>query len=202
MDKPIRLDQWPPQGLVKLYTLQGPEPVEALRRHGVMYGPDVSQMPESDDPQSPIGVCLKDSYAWMRAQMQHRLPHFSGHYPLWAWPRRSNLRQLRKVSPANSFWITARVPVSRILASDYMAWHSILNQGAITKTEEEWDAFYPTIGPHLPLDLAQATWPLVFDLKACQSLWGETSPKSHVQLCVDGLYAQDILSIKPLKGCL
>lgn len=194
----------PPGTLMRVWTFQEHKALDELKTHGQFHScfqPDTGSDGSLDDP------AWNRAHHWMHEQMSRLVPDFSGQYPVWAWPKRPNLRLCRRLWPRQSLWlIAADVPAQRILASDYDLWHIPLNGGRITKSAAE-DADLDAAG-------AAATWgwEKVFDIgflhpdprvsrgrsQGYVADWIGGSSSVIVQLCVDGIRLPEVRSIRPL----
>ena len=101
------------------------------------------------------------------------------------------------MNPANTL-ISARVPTSRILASDFHAWHAVLNRRAVCHSEAEWLALYPTDEAPLSREVMEKTWEKIFDLETPNSFLSNGGKQVAAQLCVDRIYLSEILHTKPI----
>jgi hypothetical protein len=103
---------------------------EQLRSTGRV-GPDAAHVRGSEVSSPEFAA----AYDWMRWQMHRRIDGYTGRYPMWLWARirRYDLTSLVRHSAAEfpgQVLLTLRVPAGRVVLSDFMAWHSVLNGGA------------------------------------------------------------------------
>jgi hypothetical protein len=170
------------QSHIRVYTYQGEEAYQEYLRNGYLAGN--SEHLEKDCE-------WLDAYDWMKGQMARRIPAYSGDYPVWAWAKRpSAKRKTYKTMADSKYRFTAIVPVERVLPSDYDLWHSPLNGFAVTKTEAEFDSFHGDPKP---------SWESIFDFSPYkdqeQIRWQGMGNRRQIQLCVDRIYAQEIVQI-------
>lgn len=85
---------------------------------------------------------FKPAYKWMVAQMEARGIRTLGHSPFWAWHEKPDLRQAAHLpSKTRGCRLKLVVPRSLILFSDFLGWHSVLNNNYYPLEEEipEWE---------------------------------------------------------------
>lgn len=180
-----KFESLPPQSLVRVYTLQGDEAMDNLSRDGYLSGD--SQHIEQDGD-------WKEAYAWMRSQMEKRIPDFSGDYPIWTWLKRpsSKPKPCRYRGTGENNRVIALVPKSRILLSDYDLWHSPLNNSPIYRTEPDFDLDALRDDP-------RSTWEQIFSfpLRSREEIyWLGSMNGLRVQGCVDRIYSHEIVSTR------
>ncbi|MEG3614655.1 DUF3841 domain-containing protein [Isoptericola haloaureus] len=185
-------------GMLTLVTLQSREAYQVLARDGVLCGD-----PMLGDPD------FSEAYGWMAEQMRHRLPT-TGNGMLWAWartPRTAVVEHARQVP--GSVLLTLRVARDRVLLSDYIDWHQVLNRciniaplpGETDaewgrRFDVEWDAWdertrcFDRVALALwPLDLRaeiEASWEAIFDLATIP-------PHRSLQATVHELTERDVV---------
>ena len=161
---------------MKLYTVQGLTHWDESTRKGSLTGGTSLQHVDPD---------WHPAYNWMREQMRRRLGAVSGDYPVWAWPWEAYESRFEP----DSRWGTVGedmvvlgfdVPEARVLTSDFMAWHQVLNNDLIG----EEDVF--TEAEKL------ASWDRIFDPA---QLKGWTDGKS-LQACVDRVRLDEIFFVR------
>jgi hypothetical protein len=155
---------------VRLWSIQEPTVWDCLQRDGVL----------SVDPNC-IDPSYLPAYDWLRDQMAGRVPGYTGCYPWWAWHQpKPDLRSWpgRSHYPGGlSVRLELAVPTERVLLSDYMAWHAVLNHHFLGLTDgegEAWDAELAMCGidqylPTLPdpwNGWMRRSWERIFDLDA------------------------------------
>lgn len=182
-----------PEELIRIYTYQSPGAWVASQERGYLTGSHGHDLDEFWD----------HSYEWMREAMAKRIPNFSGDLPVWAWPKRSSGKKTHK-DPYTR--ITALVPRKRILASCYDLWHMHLNGGFISTSdaeEKDYDARWPKrIQPGTdPIHdvWMRKNWDLVFDIREARQgyMLENYGFLERIQLCVDRIYVNEVVEIKP-----
>lgn len=170
--------------LIPVWTHQTYQVLDTLRSDGVIFGP-----PEFSMFSSP--------YTYMCQQMRERMPSYSGRLPIWAWMR--GFSQVKDISgwdlsserEHDEVVIKARVPKSRILASDFNLWHNVLNRGPIHWNDDS---------DHWNDEQIKQSWSKIFDLSPRSKVERDWYGKlTEVQLCLDGLYLSEIVSVKTLR---
>jgi hypothetical protein len=189
--------------MIKVWTIQSLEAWQELQQTGVLYG-----------NQKFINLDFINSYNWILQQMQKRLNNFSGNYPIWVWIKpKPDLRHTGYVTKGRkAVRLELLISEDRILKSDYDAWHCVLNEWYLSLTDKESDMFdyelerreikYPLFLKKLPDDLKQQvidSWERIFDLDLIKNTeWCST--KQYIQGVVDGIYLNDVVSIKEFIG--
>ena len=145
------------------------------------------------------------AYAWMRAQMAQRLPHYAGHWPWWAWARppagrsRPDLRArwaYHNGWPAGTACVRLGldVPDAEVLLSDFDMWHAVLNNSPLVASDEAWDAIQA-----LPEDERQgareATWPGIFAVNEPPNPYWHGSDAPIIQACFEALRLADVREV-------
>lgn len=72
------------------------------------------------------------AYDWMRWQMASEVPDYGGGFPIWLWVRitRRDLigtLRARRRTTHDTYVVTVWVPRVRLLMTDFMGWHDVLN---------------------------------------------------------------------------
>jgi hypothetical protein len=184
----------PPERLVRIYSLQSAVAWQRAREVGYFTG-------EADH----VDEDFRHAYDWMREQMGERIPGYSGDYPVWAWIKRPNMRQWDRFDEPTVL-VVADVPRRRVLASDYHAWHTVLNNSYDTASEEEWDWIFsavPIPAPEPSLEAQRASWQKVFDLDdppIGSPAWKWRGAPDVVQLCIDRVSLDEIVRVTPVIG--
>ena len=176
---------------MRVWTFQNVQCIERLKRNGVLYGDDPSTFTDIDKE------LFQEPYFYMKKQMKQRIKNFSGNFPIWAYPRRPNIKKhcckIRN-SQFEQKLIIAEVPVKRILASDFDFWNNVINDFFISLDEQEFK--YYENNP----SMYKETWNRIFDLKTYkgkQAHWVGHG-KRIIQLCIDGLFFNEIIKINGL----
>lgn len=199
LDRYKDLINLPPDALIRIYTLQDKDGIEAAQERGFFKG----------EPGAIEEQWFLPAYRWMQAQMAARLPDFSGDLPVWAWAKRPIVRRKRNPDQRETRTrITALVPRRRILFSCFHDWHSCLNNSPVIQSNAEWDA-YERAYPLHNMSAAQkrdhqtyikSTWDKVFDLHNPReqeaSEWRGANQTVTPQLCIDRLYLDEVIATR------
>jgi len=154
--------------------------LQDLEREGVIYGSEThAEFPEP--------------YKWLVEQMKQRLSGFSGNYPIWAWPKRPDLRLERWScsEPGKSVLIEFEATPGTYLESEYGLWHNVLNNCAVCD-EHEFDSWHPHKQKNR--DGYQDTWVRIFDL-GYPLRNPEWFGSVDVQVTVDGLRKEQVRKV-------
>jgi hypothetical protein len=118
--------------VLRLWSLQAVPAWERLLKTGVLRG----------DGRRVEARTFRPAYRWLMEQMRERVDDYAGGFPVWAWYRpMPDLRCAGHAAPgAAQVRIELSVDASRVLLSDFDAWHFVLNRGYVTESEEEWEA--------------------------------------------------------------
>ena len=192
------------------YTVISGEALRVLRSVG-------SVRPES----VPIGgdQAIDDSfvaaYDWMRWQMHRHIQGYAGGFPIWVWARTSRrdlvstVNDMAGQSPGSAL-VTLRIPRERLLLTNYLTWHDVLNGNPSIPIEcvgcgtshcanascfDSWfDAWHHRWNAQMPQDADGAQlpwwcWPPPLQARLFDSWDGIRSlrPGSLVQGCVEHL---------------
>ncbi|RYD68580.1 MAG: DUF3841 domain-containing protein [Verrucomicrobiaceae bacterium] len=194
------------EGTVRVYSFQSVGAHEAAQARGYWTG-DLEYVEDDFDRQHGCG--WKFQYDWMRDQMRFRVPSYSGDYPVWAYLRRPNMRQT-PVFQSPTVKLVADVPRQRMLISDYDRWHTCLNNGYCADTEEEDEAVdrlraEKGFGRTARDAMSLKSWERIFDLSdisdPAKLAWMGGQP-NDLQACIDRIYPEEIVSIRPVTGRL
>jgi hypothetical protein len=137
--------------MVRLYSYQGQVAWDAAEKLGYWTGTLDHHVGDGDFGWGP-------AYEWMRQRMAERVPDFSGDYPMWGWIKRPSTKpKPRKYrGTSDNIRLTVQVPRSRIVFSDYDAWHAVLNRSLNCATEAEWDEWSEAYPWHWSMPLSDA----------------------------------------------
>ena len=148
---------------VRAWSVQEADAVRRARASGRLSGGSGACPWPADDP---LGC---RACGWMRDQMARRIPGFSGEWPVWAWAKRPSWRRPR---PGHVL-LSAVVPASRVLWSDYELWRAPPNGGPVVVDAAAWDAWSAEGGCPVA---AEATREACLDiLRRCPGGWSEAS---------------------------
>jgi hypothetical protein len=79
-----------------------------------------------------------EAYKWIMKQMEVRLSHYHGEFPLWLWTERPDLRKSGHLSKGeNGVLLKVELDDSNVLISDFQAWHCVLSNTHCALNEEE-----------------------------------------------------------------
>lgn len=160
-----------PDDIIEINTVQHWERWEKAKRNGRLVA----------DGRRITHKSFRPSYKWMMAQMKKRIPGYSGRYPVWCYygHRASYYERMNHYGvKAPHAFIHARVPASRVLLSDFGAWHCILNRQYLSLNQREDRAFDKKVGKeywwyeYLSAKFKkeiEKSWERIFDLKLLDS---------------------------------
>lgn len=88
------------------------------------------------------------AYDWLRGEMSKRIgqPPNSDIYPIWAWYRynttgKPDMRQFQKEikesGPEGLWRLELKIPDEKILLSDFILWHMVLNNSYLSLSEKD-----------------------------------------------------------------
>ena len=157
------------------------------------------------------------SYTWMREQMQKRIgpPPVKNLLPVWAWAHwrgnkgctkdKPDLRALRfSVEKGQYHRIELEVAASRVLLSDFEAWHMVLNHSYVSLSEKEYDEFYAKVKKHpWPKHLERKmhkSWERIFNMEAGDPEWNGKPEEKSVQACLWEIRLDDVKKTTPFVG--
>jgi hypothetical protein len=156
-------------------------------------------------------LSFRDSYFWKRQQMCRRITGTSGRYPIWAWaPPKPDLRSPEHLPPGtNGVRVEFLADSSRVLLSDFGAWHAVLNRSYLALSEEEEDAAWETmVGDHWRYDdladnhrsLLEFSWERIFDPQLIlSSTWdyGGHVESQRIQATIEEVPLSQMVSVQP-----
>lgn len=156
-------------------------------------------------------VLFKRAYDWLVLQMIHKIgrPPKGVKYPVWGWylqdwkNKKPDLRQRHGERGQLYVCIELEIPESRIVLSDFDAWHFVLNNSYLdeTNSEQEWENLHKYLDclPDNRLDkLRRESWNRVFDITPFKNDW--RSNGRYVQATFWVLYKSDIVNIQRFKS--
>jgi hypothetical protein len=84
-----------------------------------------------------------DEYKWMIGQMQKRLDSYKGEYPIWLWTVKPDMRSTGHFgSYTKCVRLKIELDANMVLLSDFIDWHSVLNDGFNADNEKEYEDYY------------------------------------------------------------
>lgn len=128
---------------------------------------------------------FKEAYQWMRQQMSLRLPQYNGGDPIWLWPDCPTWKDGSYGHPQDLVLIEAKIPLHRVLLSDFQSWHAVLNK-------------FPVLAhPQERIDM-KASWERIFDFEFLEAApeWGEV----EIQGVVESITLHEIVSVENFSG--
>jgi hypothetical protein len=139
----------PKPNTVQLWTVQELAVWDRLQRSKALHtNPDY------------INPVFMQAYEWMCRQMNRRLSGYGNHFPWWAWLRpKPDLRRYgRSKYPGDrQVRLQLAVPQDKVLLSDYMSWHAVLNGRYLALCEEEESVWYACLAKR---GIDRFVWPL------------------------------------------
>ena len=203
---------------VHAVTLMSAAAFVALRRTG-----SVAAMPEV----VPLAGDLDGfaaAYDWMRWQMALHVDGYTGGFPIWVWARIrrgdlvSNLKA-QAAGGAGSVAVTLSIPRERLLLTDYLAWHDVLNgapglpercpgcarrfcddEGCLDGWYDAWSGAWAARIPHNAQDVRLAWWDWPVELRSeLFDTWGavrQIRPRWPVQGCVERIEAGWVSAVR------
>lgn len=165
--------------VMRLYSIQSRKAADLLYARGAFFGG--KGLDETD------AECFARPYRYMRSQMRAFNIADRRHGLVWAWYRfqgtakpRPDLRGSGFADPGTELTLlTLEVPESRVLLSDFDAWHCVLNN-------------IPTV----PGISKHESWAKIFDLAETRRIADITEAEQVVQATMFALYRVDVISRK------
>ena len=184
---------------VKLWTMQTRDVWESLQRTGV-YRTDTALCWMAEE--------LPHAYSWLAREMTKRVgpPPQGVDYPVWAWymqngrHKKPDLRSERwGYGPGDEDYccIELEIAPQRVLLSDFDVWHSVLNNGLISDTEEEdvaLEAFHESLADAEKTAYKEKNWERVFDISPLNNNW--TTRGEWVQATFWELRREDVRAVR------
>jgi hypothetical protein len=194
----------PPEALIRVYSYQGQKAWDAAEARGYWTGP--SDALGNDDHTREFRV----AYDWMREKMAERVPNYSGDYPMWAWLKRPSTKPklARYMGTSGTIRLTALIPRSRILFSNYDTYHSVLNVNWLALTDDDDDHMLwmgdryladGRINPEL-IECMKPSWDRCLDfrfpLNQEEIDYSGCIDYFRAQACIDRIYPHEIVSVR------
>ena len=184
---------------VKLWTMQTRQTWDDLQRTGV-YRTDTALCWMAEE--------LPHAYSWLAREMTKRVgpPPQGVDYPVWAWymqngrHKKPDLRSERwGYGPGDEDYccIELEIAPQRVLLSDFDVWHSVLNNGLISDTEEEdvaLEAFHASFSDEEKTAYKEKNWERVFDISPLNNNW--TTRGEWVQATFWELRREDVRAVR------
>lgn len=201
---------------IKLYTYQNINTLSSLEQTGYITGEHgYSYSINGDEFDKAL---FNPPYEWMRRQMKKRINNFSGDLPVWGWVESRGNIDVSKKFGDNQVKITAIVPLSRCLISDFDLYeagpmnktyfsHSVRKmEEQFTQVNEEEYKKDHKVGFKYKFEPEQEelekSWELIFDLsryvgtKSFREYLGIENQGRYLQVCIDRIYQNEIEHIK------
>lgn len=139
-----------------------------------------------------------EAYKWMMAQMEKRLPNYTGdEAPIWVWERRVNRNERALLQKGTKGVILKLdIPAENILWSSFDEWHSILTDLPITFDESEWEEFEKR---GFPIQDVKETWEKLFDMDWLASRppeWGGNLKNHWIQGVTPKITMEQIIKVE------
>ncbi len=189
---------------MRLWMIASLETFEALERRGRL---------RCDGRRATRGFRNGGAYRWMADRMRERLGPAPGgvRYPLWAWARwegadrrKPDLRSCRHtVGPGRFVRLDIEAPASRVLLSDFDAWHAVLNGWYLSWSEAEDEAFHqPREGRSEASRRAdiENSWTRIFDLEGGDPTWRGRPFERSIQATFWSLERADVVGVTLFDG--
>jgi hypothetical protein len=128
---------------------------------------------------------------YMRSQMLLK-NGFKG-YPIWTWLKKPDLRSY---SSKNTICFSIDIPEDRCLISNFLLYHSVINEDFLALTSSEYDKID---NKEITILDKTKSWQHIFDLdipkNKVQENWLGTKQQQVYQVCVDEIYTSEIIKI-------
>ena len=184
-----------------LYTVQEMYTLDCLKEIG-FYAPTYDAKEVIFDAKDDGHWSLYDSYEWLKTQMEHRKIHYDNYNRNMIWAYRSYYKTVRdgKITKPSLFKNEASfgdrpyvlmeidIPDNRVLLSDYIAWHHVLNAFTISKTNE----FMGLKFDRSNLNEVSKNWHVIFDIPKIRRWMGVSKNNQDIQATFFELYFTDL----------
>lgn len=176
---------------VKLYTIHPIAVWETLEREGVLRG--VSSQADTD---------FTIAYQWMMLQMKKRTRGYCGGHLLWAWRDKPSFEEYSTYVPAGHQGVCIEfvAPRERILLSDYMLWHSVLNGSYIGLTEAEEDRCGRSHSQKSARHAMRQSWEKIFDFDLIRKHRDWLGTPDYVQATFEYLRLAEVINVEHFFG--
>ena len=196
---------------MRLWTIQGIEIYEQLQRDGVAY---CTTPAWADDE-----MFLK-AYGWMAGQMRQRIgepPIKDIKYPMWAWYQFNSAKSKKPtrsyfyIQEGISAYMEIEIPDNKVLLSDFINWHNVLNQYPLTnwrRIDKKIDLLEKEAGKSLVFDdypvevqkEIEKSWEAIFDLDRRDKEVGRTHKRNRsIQATFWMLKPKNVISVEFLE---
>ena len=194
-----------------LHTVIDQDGYETLRATGVV---------RADPRRAPPDFA--EAYAFMRAEHTRRIPGSTGGPLLWAWARTTRkhlidtVRDTARWGERPQVLLTCRLPRERVLLSEFVAWHAVLNRCLVVDDlpledqEAAVDAFFAERDRDSLGDVPLTQWPPALRERVLRSWQRIFDQRAHPrgstwQGCVEHLEAGDVVDavgirLRPVGG--
>ena len=196
---------------MKLWTIQGIAIYEQLQSDGIAY---------CTKPYWGDDHVFRRAYLWMAEQMRQRIgePPIAGiEFPMWAWYQYNSAknkkppRSPRDIPEGIFAYMEIEIPDSQVLLSDFISWHSPLNEGPLINWKRIFKETYrldKEAGRLLSFDEypsniqkdIEKSWEGVFDLDTRNNDLGRTHKRNRsIQATFWALKPEHIMSVEFLE---
>jgi hypothetical protein len=168
-----------PDGMITLWTIQREEAWKCSKERGILKADGRRIWKEFVSP-----------YRWMARLMKERLANCKCRYPIWAWCKKPDLRHSAHLPKGTKgVCLRIRVPISRVLLSDFGSWHLVLSKSLVPLHEKERENSVTM----------QKSWELIFDLRSINRSRC-VGPISEIQATLPFINPQEVLSVKGFRA--
>lgn len=171
-----------------LWTIQSAAAYERLQDKGTLTG-----------DWRRVDKAFKAPYKWLCEAMEYRSIRLNGRPPIWAWKDKPDLRKSGWGKGEKLVRIELELPQSNTLASNFDAWHCVLNDHYLTSNDDESDKEFPEGGGEsgYTRDEIKRSWQRVFDLEFCTS---QAEYDGHTQVTFPAIELSHVKRVKAFKG--
>ena len=110
------------------------------------------------------------AYHWMMKKMSEYIPNYKGEYPVWLWTEKPDLRRKGALNRGEEgILLKIDIEESRVLHSDFEAWHFVLNKHYFDLEQIEED------NREFDQSEIEKSWEMIFDINSLNGHpnWGE-----------------------------
>lgn len=163
---------------MRLWSIQTPKAYQTLQERGVLRGDG-----------RKVAPYFRPAYAWMQDQMRARVPSYTKGTLVWAWAKKPDLRVSGREYPdEKNVRLEIEVDPSRVLLSDFDAWHFVLNNAYLhSRSFDERETV-----------TKEQSWERIFDLDAMRALFNTDGCglEQVVQAVLAEIRIEDVRQVK------